>query len=94
MSYLKDHIGGLVKINALVYLHDAGEYIKLKNHFCILAEADDYSIGALADAETDDAMRQLSEPTWNRKPIFLCSFFIDDKMLRLLFCEREVEIVR
>lgn len=96
MSYLEDHVGGLVKINALVYLHNTGEYIRLKNHFCILAEVDDYncSTGELAEAETDGAMRQLSEPTWNRKPIFQCSFFIEDKMLRLLFCEREVEVIK
>ena len=94
MNYLSDHISNLVKINALICLYDTGEYIKLKNHLCLLAEVDDYSTGTMADAETDEARRQLNERTWNRKPIFLCSFFIDGQMLRLLFCEHEVEAVR
>ena len=109
MNCLKDHVGGLVKITAIIYLYKEAKYVKLKDCFCILVENHDYidnkgnqydrnlAMGLLfteCDANTLEASNMHNQPPMMQKPLFLCSFLIDNKVIKLVFSERDYEIIK
>lgn len=109
MNCLKDHVGGLVKITAIIYLYEETKYIKLKDCFCILVENHDYidnkgnqydlaaawpRLFTESEANTLEALNMHNQPPMMQKPLFLCSFLIDNKVIKLLFSERDFEIIK
>jgi len=107
MNCLKDHVGGLIKITAIIYLCEEAKYIKFKDRFCILVENHDYFankcnqyepnlLARLAEREANTlvASNMHNQPPLMQKPLFLCSFLIDNKVIKLLFSERDFEIIK
>ena len=111
MNCLKDHVGGLVKITAIIYLYKEAKYFKLKDYICVLIENHDYldikgnqynrspdgsdlRLLAESEANTLEASNMHNQPLMMQKPLFLCSLLIDNKVIKLLFSERDFEIIK